>query len=124
MNGIQTLSIVMIAPKQYAKDLNELAELLGMGPDNLSICLQDSAGQLFYGGHSWWTQEKYNTFKNYGVLIEMGIDVSRYIHAINALFDAIVDTSGIHDEELYAISLNNLNTSLELLGLTRIEAEV
>ena len=118
------LSIVSIVHEIHRESMNELAEILQMGPDNLSTKLVDSSGQVFYGCHSWWTQEKYNIFKNYAVLESMGVDIKRYVPAIHAMFDAIVDTINMSQEQKDTVAGLNWNTSLELLGLSVVLEEI
>lgn len=124
---VNNLSVVSIVHEIHRESMNELAEILQMGPDNLSTKLVDSSGQVFYGCHSWWTQEKYNIFKNYAVLESMGVDIKRYIPAIHAMFDAIIDTANMLQDQKDVIAGINWKNTLELLGLSEVarpEAEV
>ena len=58
------LSVVNIIPDTYRKAINRIAELYGCGEDNLSVKLQDSEGNLFWGCHGWWKPEDYAYFSD------------------------------------------------------------
>lgn len=45
-------SVVLLIPAAHKDAINELAESLGWGPDNLSIELQGADG-TWYGCHTW-----------------------------------------------------------------------
>lgn len=55
------LSVVNIIPDAHKDALNQIAELYGCGPNNLSVKLQGEDG-IYWGCHSWWKPEDYATF--------------------------------------------------------------
>ena len=58
------LSVVNIVPDTHKDALNQIAELYGCGPNNLSVKLQDADGNIFWGCHSWWKPEDYAIFSD------------------------------------------------------------
>lgn len=117
------LSIVNIAPEEYRSLLNELAEILNMGSANLSIQLQDEAGNIYYGCHSWWSVDKYIQFKDLHGLSSLGLDVEKYKPAIKNLTESIIDTANMPSDEVITIPSINWNSALKDLNLTIIEKE-
>ena len=55
------LSVVNIVPDAHKDALNQIAELYGCGPNNLSVKLQGEDG-IYWGCHSWWKPEDYAIF--------------------------------------------------------------
>ena len=47
------LSVVLLIPDAHKAAINELAELAGYGPDNLSVQLDGPSGSIWWGGHTW-----------------------------------------------------------------------
>lgn len=58
------LSVVNVVPDAHKDAINQVAELYGCGPNNLSVKLQGADGSIFWGCHSWWTPEDYAQFSN------------------------------------------------------------
>lgn len=58
------LSVVNIVPNTHKDAINQIAELYGCGPNNLSVKLKNSAGKVFWGCHSWWKPEDYAIFSD------------------------------------------------------------
>jgi hypothetical protein len=57
------LSVVNIVPDAHKDALNQIAELYGCGPNNLSVKLQGEDG-IYWGCHSWWKPEDYAIFSD------------------------------------------------------------
>lgn len=57
------LSVVNIVPDAHKDALNQIAELYGCGPNNLSVRLQGADG-IYWGCHSWWKPEDYAIFSD------------------------------------------------------------
>lgn len=57
------LSVVNIVPDTHKDALNQIAELYGCGPNNLSVKLQGEDG-IYWGCHSWWKPEDYAVFSD------------------------------------------------------------
>lgn len=58
------LSVVNIVPDLYKDAVNQIAELYGCGPNNLSVKLKDTEGNIFWGCHAWWKPEDYAIFSD------------------------------------------------------------
>ena len=58
------LSVVSIVPVTHKDAINQIAELYGCGPNNLSVKLQDADGNIYWGCHSWWKPEDYALFSD------------------------------------------------------------
>jgi len=43
------LSVVLLIPDAYREAINQLAEYMGYGPDNLSVPLEDAQGDKWWG---------------------------------------------------------------------------
>lgn len=57
------LSVVSIIPDEHRETVNQIAELYGCGPNNLSVKLQGEYG-IYWGCHSWWKPEDYAVFSD------------------------------------------------------------
>ena len=57
------LSVVNIIPDAHKDAVNQIAELYGCGPNNLSVELQGEDG-ICWGCHSWWKSEHYAQFSD------------------------------------------------------------
>ena len=60
------LSVVNIIPDSHKDAINQIAELYGCGPNNLSVKLQGADG-IYWGCHSWWKPEHYAIFSSDGL---------------------------------------------------------
>lgn len=56
------LSVVNIIPDVHCDAINQIAELYNCGSNNMSVKLQDSSGNIYWGCHAWWMPEDYATF--------------------------------------------------------------
>lgn len=57
------LSVVNVVPDAHKDAVNQIAELYGCGPNNLSVKLQGEDG-IYWGCHSWWKPEDYAIFSD------------------------------------------------------------
>ena len=55
------LSVVNIIPDAYKDAINQIAELYGCGPNNMSVKLQGADG-IYWGCHSFWKPDHYAIF--------------------------------------------------------------
>lgn len=62
MSKTYPLSVVNIAPDAYRDVINAIGEAYGVGSNSLSVKLQDSAGNIYWGCHSWWNVDDYADF--------------------------------------------------------------
>lgn len=118
---MNNLSIVNIIPAAYKDLLNDFAKSLGMGPNNLSIKLRDSDNNIYWGCHSWWTVDKYTTFKNKEALGNLIEDINIYESAINNLKEFVVDTKDM--ENIDKVPHDNWINALSVLNLTLVCTE-
>lgn len=58
-----SLSVVNIVPDVHRDSINQIAELYGCGPNNMSVKLQGLDG-IYWGCHSWWKPEDYAVFSD------------------------------------------------------------
>ena len=58
------LSVVNIVPDAHRDSINQIAELYGCGPNNMSVKLQGADGAIYWGCHSWWKSEDYAQFSD------------------------------------------------------------
>ena len=58
-----SLSVVNIVPDAHKDAINQIAELYGCGPNNLSVKLQGD-DDIYWGCHSWWKPEDYAVFSD------------------------------------------------------------
>jgi hypothetical protein len=49
-----SLSVVQLCPDAYKDIANAIAEAAGYGPNNLSVKLADSLGNIWWGCHAPW----------------------------------------------------------------------
>ena len=57
------LSVVNIVPDAHRDSINQIAELYGCGPNNMSVKLQGPDG-VYWGCHSFWKPEDYAQFSD------------------------------------------------------------
>ena len=57
------LSVINIIPDAHKDAINQIAEIYGCGPNNLSVKLQGADG-IYWGCHSWWKPEHYAVFSD------------------------------------------------------------
>lgn len=57
------LSVVNIIPDAHRDSINQIAELYGCGPNNMSVKLQGPDG-IYWGCHSFWKPEDYAQFSD------------------------------------------------------------
>ena len=58
-----SLSVVNIVPDAHRDSINQIAELYGCGPNNMSVKLQGTDG-VYWGCHSFWKPEDYALFSD------------------------------------------------------------
>lgn len=100
MKEVQNLSIVNIIHHDYLEAINQLAEILGMGKDSISIPLTNN----YYACHSWWSVEKYIAFKSYATYSALGLDINEYKDALDNLKEYIVVDGNPQENFQYALS--------------------
>lgn len=105
------LSVVNIIPDAHKDALNQIAELYGCGPNNLSVKLQGEDG-IYWGCHSWWKPEDYALFSDDALRAQVvPVELSP---ALEFLYERLV---------LDGDAQENWQAALSELGLSLAEAE-
>ena len=108
MSKTYNLSVVNIASEQYKDVINAIGEAYGVGPNSLSVKLQDANGAIYWGCHSWWKPSDYDFFSK----APPPSDISNAVEALAALYERVV---------LDGVPMENWNTALAELGLSVVE---
>ena len=106
------LSVVNIIPDSHKDAINQIAELYGCGSNNLSVKLQDTDGNIYWGCHSWWKPEDYAQFSD--VDLRAQIIPSELLPSLEFLYERLV---------LDGDSQENWQAALSELGLSIAETE-
>lgn len=95
------ISVVLLIPDNFKQDINELAEELGYGPDNLSIKLVGPNASVWWGCHTWCNASFLESFGS-----------QQHTDALAALIVSVGDTS----------VLDHWSTALKEYNLELLEA--
>lgn len=106
------LSVVNIVLDVHKYAVNQIAELYGCGPNNLSVKLVDSNGSIYWGCHSWWKPEDYAQFSDEALRAE--IIPPELLPSLEFLYERLV---------LDGDSQENWQAALSELGLSLVETE-
>ena len=106
------LSVVNIVPDVHKDAVNQIAEIYGCGPNNLSVKLQDAEGNIFWGCHSWWKPEDYAVFSDEE--LRQQVVPTELAPALEHLYERLV---------LDGNSQENWQSALDELGLSLVEPE-
>ena len=106
------LSVVNIIPDAHKDALNQIAELCGCGPNNLSVKLQGEDG-IYWGCHSWWKPEDYAVFSD--AELRAQIVPSELQPSLEFLYERLM---------LDGDAQENWQSALDGLGLTLTQDEV
>ena len=104
------LSVVNIIPDAYKDAINQIAELYGCGPNNLSVKLQGEDG-IYWGCHSWWKPEDYAIFSD-DELRRQVVPVE-LAPALEFLYERLVLDGNSQENWQAALALNGLSEVLE-----------
>lgn len=98
------LSIVSICPNEHRFIINQLAESLGAGENNMSVKLIDKDGVIWWGCHAWWKQEDYAFFKS-----KIASSSNSETQAsLNSLIESVVEEGEPHEHWIATLSKHNL----------------
>jgi len=106
------LSVVNIVPDSHKDAVNQIAALYGCGENNLSVKLIDSAGNIYWGCHSWWKPEHYAIFSDDELRAQ--VVPAELASALEHLYERLV---------LDGNSQENWQSALDELGLSLVETE-
>ena len=105
------LSVVNIVPDTHRDSINQIAELYGCGPNNMSVKLQGADG-IYWGCHSFWKPEDYALFSD--AELRAQIVPTELLPSLEFLYERLV---------LDGDAQENWQSALDELGLSLVEAE-
>lgn len=105
------LSVVNIIPDSHRDSINQIAELYGCGPNNMSVKLQGADG-IYWGCHSFWKPEDYTQFSDADLRAQ--VVPTELAPSLEFLYERLV---------LDGDAQENWKSALDELGLSLIEAE-
>lgn len=100
------LSVVNIIPDTHKDAINQIAELYGCGPNNLSVKLQGEDG-IYWGCHSWWKPEDYAYFSD--AELRAQIVPQELQPALEHLYERLVLDGDAQENWQAALALNGLS---------------
>ena len=100
------LSVVNIVPDTHKDAINQIAELYGCGPNNLSVKLQCEDG-IFWGCHSWWKPEDYAIFSDDE--LRQQVVPAELAPALEHLYERLVLDGDAQENWQAALALNGLS---------------
>ena len=106
------LSVVNIVPDAHRNSINQIAELYGCGPNNMSVKLQGADG-IYWGCHSFWKPEDYAVFSD--AELRAQIVPTELAPSLEFLYERLV---------LDGDAQENWQSALDELGLTLVETEI
>lgn len=104
------LSVVNIVPDTHKDALNQIAELYGCGPNNLSVKLQGEDG-IYWGCHSWWKPEDYAIFSDDE--LRQQVVPTELQPSIEFLYERLMLDGDAQENWQAALALNRLSEVLE-----------
>ena len=106
------LSVVNIIPDAHRDSINQIAELYGCGPNNMSVKLQGVDG-IYWGCHSWWKPEDYAQFSDAELRVQ--IIPIELAPSLEHLYERLM---------LDGNSQENWQSALDELSLTLVKTEI
>lgn len=100
------LSVVNIIPDAHKDAVNQIAELYGCGPNNLSVKLQGEDG-IYWGCHAWWKPEDYAMFSDDDLRAQ--IIPAELAPALEFLYERLVLDGDAQENWQAALALNGLS---------------
>lgn len=104
------LSVVNIIPDAHKDAINQIAELYGCGPNNLSVKLQGEDG-IYWGCHSWWKPEGYAVFSD--AELRAQIVPSELSPSLEHLYERLMLDGDAQENWTAALALHGLSEVLE-----------
>jgi hypothetical protein len=99
-------SCVLIVPLAYHAAANQLAELMGWGPNSYSVPLSASGPATHYGLHAWVTPEFEAMIAGAGqgempeALVQAGYPLATFLGIMGSLISSIRDSIDGHWQEV------------------------
>lgn len=103
------LSVVNIIPDAHLASVNQIAELYGCGPNNISVKLQGSDG-IYWGCHSFWNPDHYAIFTDPDLRAQ--VVPAELLPSLEFLYERLM---------LDGDSQENWHAALSELGLSAVE---
>lgn len=104
------LSVVNIVPDAHKDAINQIAEIYGCGPNNLSVKLQSPDG-IYWGCHSWWKPEDYAVFSDDE--LRQQVVPTELQPALEFLYERLMLDGDAQENWRAALALNGLSEVLE-----------
>ena len=111
------MNVIHIATEADAVLVNQVANILGKGPSNLSVPLLDANGNKYLGCHSAaWTEEDFQLFKE-----RAGFDqfcTQEQLDTLDRLYESAMPKSDDY------VAIDHWSTKLSEWGLSPIDTEI
>lgn len=108
------MNVIHIAPEADAVLVNQVANILGKGPNNLSVPLLDANGNKYLGCHSSaWTEEDFQLFKARTGF--SGFCTQEQLDALDRLYESAMPASDDY------VAIEHWNAKLSEWGLSPVE---
>lgn len=104
------LSVVNIVPAAHKDAINQIAEIYGCGPNNLSVKLQGEDG-IYWGCHSWWKPEDYAMFSDDE--LRQQVVPTELQPSLEFLYERLMLDGDARENWQAALALNGLSEVLE-----------
>ena len=104
------LSVVNIVPDAHKDVINQIAEIYGCGPNNLSVKLQGADG-IYWGCHSWWKPEDYAVFSDDE--LRQQVVPTELQPSLEFLYERLMLDGDAQENWQAALALNGLSEVLE-----------
>lgn len=104
------LSVVNIVPDVHKDAVNQIAELYGCGPNNLSVKLQGEDG-IYWGCHSWWKPEDYAIFSDDE--LRQQVVPAELQPSLEFLYERLMLDGDAQENWTAALALNGISEVLE-----------
>jgi hypothetical protein len=104
------LSVVNIVPDAQKDAINQIAEIYGCGPNNLSVKLQGEDG-IYWGCHSFWKPEDYAQFSD--AELRAQIVPTELLQSLEFLYERLMLDGDAQENWTAALDLHGLSEVLE-----------
>ena len=107
------MNVIHIATEADAVLVNQVANILGKGPSNLSVQLVDANGNKYLGCHSAaWTDEDFAAFQ---ARVFAALCTQEQLDALDRLYESAMPTSDDY------VAIDHWNAKLSEWGLSPVE---
>lgn len=107
------MNVIHIATEADAVLVNQVANILGKGPNNLSVQLVDANGNKYLGCHSpAWTEEDFSAFQ---ARVFAALCTQEQLEALDRLYGSAMPASDDY------VAVDHWNAKLAEWGLSLVE---